>query len=1055
MRKSILLLMFVFTFIACNSQVEDVNQNDDNSMFKVTEVEVVSVDSISSDQNWPDLKDRVVVGLKSCPVDSVHNQALIGEALTVETSQKTLNKTTNAKGCISWKEEFKFNYLSDETFFSLEGSIQGNENYRGSQSYSIAVNPWSLKTVDLGQGYVTKTQKVYAAKALASSLGKRITVDTAHVTVLGKQFNQYSTDLRFVVSTQPKLTRRNYNGKPKKELLTGGSFTTNYFLLEKNLKTNERKVLATSKIYSSINNEGFIKDEVQFNLDSGINSNAIIELGMSITPSGAPFDLGSNQGIITVKSISGAFSSQLVALPAGMVNSFNTKSVRVEATTEEDFGFVISKVRFARGSQVVENMGRNGADRGIVANITVCLVDSLIKSQIKNYKFNVKLENTKSNEVIWSKARTTDISDGCLLIDPVISYKRNQRSDWDEFKLTVSSTDTLYSDIVKERVVYINPKIKNDDFGMDSKFKTPKKVEIAKPSIEIKKFSYKFLQNKTSSFKLNRDLELKFNRTYNLELYPEVKVNHDYDGDRPYEALLNGEYELSFLVYVPRYKEEINFANVDLQKFHLLTGTKKTVVVENGMISTHIELPLNFKELLLLSNRNIAVMKLSPIGQDELESGVMMSAFMGIKGDSEGKSLLQSGQKFSSLNKAVVDTGIERLSSIGNKITSDSNLGGAFDKYIAQLESQKSMVPVLNFHWQRTPKNFYKIIPTPLQTGIFKTQHDLAYFLKYKSKMTSEEVEDIILETNSVSADTLAKYCDYMYFDPRRKYIYQGMYEKQMQVYYKCKENPHAYINIAQENHVVEITEQPYEVKAVSRKLGMSSATFTGRGKVIQNTKGSRTTNYTGVQSDAHAMLEFTKIPFTFFSAGVGVASGRREDVFTQTVETDQVMELTRDVLSDGVTLPYEKFTLKFAAKVKTCALITSKVYEAKKLKKRNMIQDNEYEILQAASNKRAYVCLDRTRNIETHDDWYFLYRDAPSLVSDIALAKNMKVNVIRGQRNFNQFRIHADEKNNMTALTELQDENLESLFTQYVEEKALKLPFNTKLGVGIPGLLH
>ena len=106
-----LLSSFIITS-ACNNEVEDVNHKADHSTFAYDKVSVDSFETIATDSNWPDIKDKAIVNLSTCMVDTAYLDKIVGEKFSVTSQMTRSSDMTNASGCLHWTEEFEFNSLN-------------------------------------------------------------------------------------------------------------------------------------------------------------------------------------------------------------------------------------------------------------------------------------------------------------------------------------------------------------------------------------------------------------------------------------------------------------------------------------------------------------------------------------------------------------------------------------------------------------------------------------------------------------------------------------------------------------------------------------------------------------------------------------------------------------------------------------------------------------------------------------------------------------------------------------------------------------------------------
>ena len=185
-------ILFVFLLACGESDVKDVNRGNNNAAFDFDTVQVVAFDTRASDPRWPDLKDSAIVSLRTCMQDSKYLQPIIGESFEITSSNGTSDSRSNTNGCISWTEEFNFNYLADETFVELSGVFEGKDNFKGRRTYSVALNPWARQASDLSFSRYQRVVSLASAMELSDE-SQHIETRRFNIIVVEKLFSSISS----------------------------------------------------------------------------------------------------------------------------------------------------------------------------------------------------------------------------------------------------------------------------------------------------------------------------------------------------------------------------------------------------------------------------------------------------------------------------------------------------------------------------------------------------------------------------------------------------------------------------------------------------------------------------------------------------------------------------------------------------------------------------------------------------------------------------------------------------------------------------------------------
>tara|TARA_Y100000768_G_scaffold387924_1_gene381020 strand:+ start:21172 stop:24390 length:3219 start_codon:yes stop_codon:yes gene_type:complete len=1071
--KSLTYLLLVLVLLACGeSDVKDINRSNDNAAFAFDQVQVVAFDTRPSDPNWPDLKDKALVSLRTCVQDSQYQQPIVGENFEIISQNATSTSRSNTNGCISWSEEFNYNYLANEAYIEISGVMEGKDNFKGRRTYSVALNPWLRQASDLN---FSRYQRVVslADAAIVSDLDNHIETRNYNIVVKEKIFSATQTSLTLEITTNPELLRHGLDGGLLKEPLTGGTFNMQFLMVARS-GSGERTVLADSSRTVRVGRDGQIRTEVDFNLTAGVNPQDEIELGVKITSADPSRDLGYDEGLIELGVLDGTISRELsndTGVPLSLLLALKNNDNAVDENPD-NFGFIIETVRIDRKSETGNNLSSTSSHSTVEAEFTVPMVSPVVHEPIRNHNFQLTLIDQETNQTVFDDRISTQTGTGNLVFRTSFDFRRYNQRRWKPYLLRISSEDAPYVDVTKERVVYVNPWISTSDFGIDSNVATPPESSSENNTeIYISGFNYRIDGDIPSSFSVNKSLDLKFNKQINLRFRPKLKMDHDFTGGdtASYPPIVNGTYNIRFLLLSPNSSTDFDGTqDVDLSQFHTLTAGESEARVQNGMVDVDIDFPLLFTDYPLYSGKNVVLIEMRSTERDsELRPGYFVGHFTGYQGSGRVETSEANFMRLTTGNLDIAQDLISRISNVRRKLENIDTTTNFLNIFVGELRKITPMVPAFdhrNFrlgevrsqvqYW--STQNSFKRLTNARSSAASLDQMILEASIPVNSTLSSD-ICKVMFNKNERTVETVTYAGASMGYNPPVEFVTVGMH------YEECKKNPGAYLSLDRLEHVVRVlgnvrNDRVDNTNSISR----SQAYFISRGQTFFAQTGIRESEY--FQHGWHVGAGVEAGKFGMFLAGdYGAQGGYRRDLYTMNADSEQLGNLRRIINQDGLRLPYTRYDMSFDLRTKTCLFITGKPVEIElPIRHRtshmlSWLTDREPPRGVIQSPKRLYICSDTIRNRRKSESYYFVRSEIkPNGNGDGALTRNSMVNVIRGRRNFEKFRELQIESDRALVIHENDDSSVVQSYQNYVRNRATDtLRYKDRMGVGFPGLIE
>lgn len=1052
--KHLSFISLVVALMGCNSNVEDKNDLAEASNFYYSPIQVESFETYASDSNWPDLKDRAVVSLNTCIKDTAYKSEIAGQDFTIESDFGSYETDSKSNGCISWTEEFEFDYTAPQGFVEVSGDFIGKDDYRGARSFRIGINPWEKKVVDLG---ISKQKNIQTLKSLrALSEKARLNISSVQANVVKKEYNQTEGTVKIRLKYTPELILKSFtDGNLPPKTLGSGLIETKVIMVEKKFSTGLRVKVGESAVTKKLDQFGSFDSYIDIDVEKGIAKDSFLEFIIIASAKRDKNDILPFYGVTQSDKLSMKLSSSIYKM------DFNLDSIvsSDEKNIETNLGFEINNITVTKGTNTQKANLAKSLDLVVRGLFKVKLIDSLFKNIVEGEKFQVEVVNNQTGNVLFDKTVTSKYASGVLDFTVNFPYGRYDQESWDAYTLRISSQNETYQNITQTHKLYINPITDSSEFAVV--YGEPPVIEHhAVPRIKISKVNFEALPNVSENFKLNRELQLKLDKKFRLDFNVFVDSNHNSNNDDAGDKkLINGEYNVEFKVLRPKYtKESIDLTKeININDFETLTEANTTVEVHNGQVEEmYISLPILFAELKLFHHKTVVVMKMTPVEETQLRAGYVVGYMNNVKRSGVVKNTLVSEEELSDNSLAVLESKLNKLKSINVKLKPDALTNSYFVDFLQELESINPEVPVYNHKLHKLEKKEVKLMK-------FESEYELANVSRVGA--TAEDFYSTI-HLNDYSENFVKTVCDILYDKNTTTLLKEvnlaryssrafNEYTKVGIDYKACVSDYKSYFDVKKMFHVQEITKQPNYVHYKSNKLDKSVAYFVSQGEIIQDVKGVRKSNYYGFDFHADFGTHMGGLPF-FGSWNVGYSTGYRVDSFTTEQLSKLVSNQKRLINQEGESFSFDKYDVNFDAKVKACFLITPKFVKKAQYKSSRMPYGDQYgdELLQT-SNKRIHYCLKDSVETNVSDNWYFIRASVNGVSIDSSMEQNAIVQVLRGKRSFEQFRKLQVDNDKKLVFINTEKSNVVKRFKKHFEETNSKIPVKDRLGVGFPGLIE
>lgn len=577
-----------------------------------------------------------IYNIVACLKDVAYNKPIQGHKFKIqELEQET---RTDAAGCLTWKENIKYNFLGDSKYLRFDRHILGTGLHRGSRLVTFAINPWShgenLTSVLEIKANTEIPQLIEEASAVEQALKghpRSLWVEDGRLFMTEQKFTKAGVDLVGEFRTNPSLQLTKMNGELFIRPLTAGSFRARLKIIHSYMHNDKevRRLLGQSQAEDIAMTNGSLSVKHVISLPA-IPTRGQIYIGVELIPLNGPADLTAFEGIYllgdydTLKSTSFLKLSSIV----GQTENFKISDfVNAEAPTLtagakpgsdpalESDAYQKPKIEF----KYVDSPSyrylaekETTATRTIRVNLHTCLVNGIDQKILRSHTFKVtKFKEDGSNttpEV--ADVKTDNSSTGCLTWFEDITFKAFDCHRYLKGTVKIENADLGISETLN---VALNPW---DSYAIVRDMRSVQanenlifactKEEIPRTVLYLDGYSYS-----TNSFEYSVDsmLNLTVHKKIQLRMDPRLLVySSTSQGRGDPQKLRDGVYLLKAAI--------IRNKDYDTENT-LVTYDQKLVNVQAGQLNT--EMTFSTQDLRSIGNRNNMVIELYPVVESKIK----------------------------------------------------------------------------------------------------------------------------------------------------------------------------------------------------------------------------------------------------------------------------------------------------------------------------------------------------------------------------------------------------------------------------------------------------
>ena len=596
MRISNYLLLLVL--ISCSRSGSDREmQADQLATFTVDPVSAVGEEAATS-SNFNIASSRIL-NFTACVKDVARLEAAVGAGFSIKKNgEEVARKTSDAKGCLYWSENFAFDGAEAESYLEIERTIEAESVHKGKQIIRLAVNPWKKGTEAVRDLRFQTTPPKTLTTASADSA---LIVDSVLTELEVAKSNNSVAEAHFQFSFKPKMKRLGTDGSNQITPLTDGSFLVKIQLFG---NTGNGSV-ALTKVVEATANLNLDNSQGRANLQilRKIPREAVIEVLMEIKPINAPQALKPIRGRYTLGRLNSlALNRNGIFRPEG--SDFTTEKLEPLA---DNFGFELGRVKVE--DVVVTGMDGTGRPRALEAKFIACLKNSVTLEKIPDQAFAVKFRQHRQTV-------KTDAEEGCLHWSEPIEFDFHSAEKFQKLELTIKSANQFYGEQAVSRIIHINP-WKYDEptkFVLDENFEGPpaKGLDGIAGGSEIITNSI-FFNFIGRTFEVDSNLNLSTIRKYRFEMQPKIRRMSRNGGWLNPLGSGNGRYRLHFLM-----------ETVDDHSPHIIDQTSIEVESRADTITSTVD--FHISDIRLVNARTSLTVKIEPL---DASSGLKSVAYYG------------------------------------------------------------------------------------------------------------------------------------------------------------------------------------------------------------------------------------------------------------------------------------------------------------------------------------------------------------------------------------------------------------------------------------------
>ncbi len=562
-----------------------------------------------------------------CMTDKGFGRPIQNQNFTVK--EANLTAKTDLKGCLNWKEKINFNFLAQSQFVQIDRNIQAQGLFKGSETVSFAINPWShgesiTKAYDLRKSTLNKlaTAKQAELALLGVDSNKKpatrtIWVEDGRLSILQKSYSELIVDARLNVT----IKLNNMSNEVVLVPLKSGNFKARVRLVQTvtDKGTEVRREITQSEWTDAKISDGNLSLRTSLKIDS-IPTDGLMAMALELTPKNAPVGLSGFEGVyilgdyeqiktnafLKVSSIVSESSEFKVDnyITAALADKSDKAATSTEALQKAKIEVMPLEFKYVRVGQ------ESTSEKEVFVNIKACLKNGIDQKPIRSRTFKITRFNDGSKNPEFIEIKSDN--NACLNWDDAIKFKHFECQHFIKGQISISNEDLKMNETL---AVAVNPwetwgSMARDMRYVDNTEKltlTCKQDSRLASQLIIDTFTYN-----TSSFSYDIDnaLNLTVKKKVTMRIDPKVVIYNSLSRGRgDDEKIRDGLYALkAVIVNNLEYNSTVT----------PISFIERVVPIVNGSINTEVEFKAT--DIKALDNRNNIIISVQPINEEKFKA---------------------------------------------------------------------------------------------------------------------------------------------------------------------------------------------------------------------------------------------------------------------------------------------------------------------------------------------------------------------------------------------------------------------------------------------------
>ncbi len=563
-----------------------------------------------------------------------------GQTFFIRIGKEHRKANTGDDGCVSWKESFAYDSISQAANILIQRKITGVKRHYGTRNIKFIINPWNkdhkINSPEFIEQTTSKAPKipkkllVSEEEALSYLMGTRtenygyLHLPSVHTRISQTHKSNKGLNIRINLTLQPKIILFDHFGNPlDPKVLTSGEFklipyivSVRYGKDKKEIRQILSKIKDPKQTHVSIKNSQLIAG---IDVDiPGLYKTGDLELALRLVPINnqnhikrfeGVFDLGSahkiTPGTIFPKNdfLKKNFSFQRDYLDK-IPNIADIKGA--PSASAFDLETLIIKFKGIRWQTATKRM--------VDFSVETRVFDGFHGHYIEKEDFTIRMKGEPDDADFPSSDVSTtkeSLGKGYLAWTGTIQHKYYSPERYIKKRFILEHK----SGFKREFSFYINPWTRGWEFGQDKRINSEerlremeKRSENALPARLIIA-NYNLETFDFFTYSVDNFLSLEFHKPFQLQIRPYVIRDTLINGANTSEPLKDG-------VYLLRVAAKKSYFGVDGQVRDFISPIQKLVTVRNGLIITPIVFTV--RDMRLIRLRTFLLIQLETIDLDKV-----------------------------------------------------------------------------------------------------------------------------------------------------------------------------------------------------------------------------------------------------------------------------------------------------------------------------------------------------------------------------------------------------------------------------------------------------